>query len=62
MRTRRSDLPRHATARCLSASPRYRRLFKCDADEWFGSYGPDHKPIDPEELGSWRLSYRIERG
>jgi hypothetical protein len=30
--------------------PVYRRLFRGPAEEFFGAYGPDDEPIDPEDL------------
>jgi hypothetical protein len=40
----------------------YRRVFCCPAREWFRAYTPTDEVIDPEELGTWRLWYRIDRG
>lgn len=41
---------------------KYTRLFDCSCEELFGSYGPDDGSIDPEDVGRWRVWYRIERG
>jgi hypothetical protein len=40
---------------------RYVRTFSCDAERWFGSYGPGDEAIDPEDIGVWKVWYRIER-
>jgi hypothetical protein len=41
---------------------KYTRIFSGDPDTWYGSYGPgDETPIDPENMLSWELRYRIER-
>jgi hypothetical protein len=41
---------------------KYTRLFHGDPDEWLGSYGPgDEGPVEPEDMLSWQLWYRIER-
>ncbi|HXU06511.1 MAG TPA: hypothetical protein VN903_36395, partial [Polyangia bacterium] len=42
-------------------SPRYRRIFSGAASRWLGDYTPTDEAIDPEDLGSWRVWYRIER-
>lgn len=39
----------------------YRRVFTGLPTEWLGSIGPGADPIEPEDLGDWRLRYRIER-
>lgn len=43
--------------------PAYRRTFSGDPEAWIGLYGPgDETPgEDPENLGSWRVCYVIER-
>jgi hypothetical protein len=41
---------------------KYTRLFCGDPNRWYGAYGPDdEKPIEPENLTSWEIWYRIER-
>jgi hypothetical protein len=40
---------------------RYVRIFDCAADRWFGSYAPGDEVVDPEDVGMWRVWYRIER-
>jgi hypothetical protein len=40
---------------------RYVRKFRCDAGRWFGSYGPGSEPIDPEDVGAWKVWHRIQR-
>lgn len=41
---------------------KYSRVFCHDASQWFGRYSPeDERPIDPEDLISWRVWYRIEK-
>jgi hypothetical protein len=42
--------------------PQYRRAFCCPALEWLGEYGPRDEVVDPEEMGTWRVWYRIEKG
>ena len=39
----------------------YTRTFSCPAETWLGSYQPGDEPIDPEDVGYWQVSYRIER-
>jgi len=39
----------------------YRRSFACDPDHWLGQYGPGGEAFDFENLGSWKVWYRIER-
>lgn len=39
----------------------YVRTFACSADDWIGAYGPGDERIDPEDVGHWRVYYRIER-
>ncbi|MGH2558693.1 MAG: hypothetical protein ACRDJH_06485, partial [Thermomicrobiales bacterium] len=41
---------------------RYRRVFSGAPASWLGSYGPGDELIEAEDLGGWRLWYRIERG
>jgi len=42
---------------------KYTRLFDCSCEELLRSYEPDDDgPIDPEDVGRWRVWYRIERG
>lgn len=38
----------------------YTRLFSGNVERWLGAYGPGDETIDPEEMLSWRLWYRIE--
>lgn len=41
---------------------KYSRVYCQDASEWYGRYSPDDEtPIDPEDLISWRVWYRIEK-
>jgi hypothetical protein len=39
----------------------YRRVFEGPPERCLGSYGPRDEKIDPEDMGGWRLWYRIER-
>lgn len=39
---------------------KYTRLFCGNVERWLGAYGPGDETIDPEEMLSWRLWYRIE--
>jgi hypothetical protein len=39
----------------------YTRTFSCPAETWLGSYQPGDEPVDPENVGYWQVSYRIER-
>lgn len=39
----------------------YRRIFRGPPATWLGSYGPGDERIEPEDLGDWRIWYRIER-
>jgi len=41
---------------------RYARVFDCRHGGLFGSFGPDDEALDPEDVGPWRVHYRIERG
>jgi hypothetical protein len=38
----------------------YRRVFTGNAGDWLGSFGPGNEDIDLEDLGDWKLWYRIE--
>lgn len=38
----------------------YRRIFTGAAGEWLGSFGPGDEDIELEDLGDWKLWYRIE--
>ena len=40
---------------------RYRRVFSGAPATFLGSYGPGDEKIEAEDLGDWRLWYRIER-
>lgn len=40
---------------------KYTRLFSGPAETWFGSYGPNGEVVDPEDMLTWRIWYRIER-
>lgn len=39
----------------------YNRVFTCGAATWIGEYGPYDERLDPEDLGPWKVWYRIER-
>ncbi|MBI1765617.1 MAG: hypothetical protein HYR56_29800 [Acidobacteria bacterium] len=39
----------------------YRRIFTGPPESWLGSYGPGDEQIEPENLGDWKVWYRIER-
>ena len=41
---------------------RYARVFDCRHGGLFGSFGPNDEALDPEDVGPWRVHYRIERG
>jgi hypothetical protein len=41
---------------------RYARVLDCAPERLFRSFGPDDEPLDPEDVGPWRVWYRIERG
>ncbi len=41
--------------------PTYRRIFHGKPEDWLGAYGPTGSLIDSEDLGPWRIHYRIER-
>jgi hypothetical protein len=38
----------------------YRRIFDGPPGSWIGPYGPGDERIEPEDLGDWRIWYRIE--
>lgn len=38
------------------------RVLCSPAEGWFGDYGPRSDEITPEDVGPWRIWYRIERG
>jgi hypothetical protein len=40
---------------------KYTRLFTGSPDRWFGEYGPNGGPVDPEDMVAWKVWYRIER-
>ncbi len=40
---------------------RYRRVFRGSPETFLGSYGPADETAESEDLGDWRLWYRIER-
>jgi len=42
--------------------PPYRRVFTGPPDSWLGMFGPGDEEIEPEDLGDWRVWYRVERG
>lgn len=42
------------------ALPGYRRVFTGPPAGWLGSYGPGDEEEEPEDLGAWRVWYRIE--
>jgi len=39
----------------------YKRIFTGKSDSWFGVMGPNDETIEPEDLGDWRIWYRIEK-
>jgi FtsP/CotA-like multicopper oxidase with cupredoxin domain len=39
----------------------YTRQFKGDPKHWLGQYRPGDEALDEEDVGLWRISYRIER-
>ena len=39
----------------------YTRTFCGDPASWIGSYRPDDEPLDEEDVGLWRVTYRSER-
>lgn len=39
---------------------RYRRVFRGAPETFVGSYGPGDEAVESEDLGDWRLWYRIE--
>jgi hypothetical protein len=41
---------------------RYARVLDCRHDGLFRSFGPNDEALDPEDVGPWRVHYRIERG
>jgi hypothetical protein len=41
--------------------PPYRRVFTGPPDGWLGAFGPGDEEIEPEDLGDWRVWYRVER-
>ena len=40
----------------------YRRVFTGPPENWLGSFNPGKDDRQPENLGDWRVWYRIERG
>lgn len=38
----------------------YKRVFKGTPDSWMGSYGPGNEKVEFEDLGDWKVWYRIE--
>ena len=39
----------------------YTRRFEGAPAKWLGRYQPDDEPLDSEDVGLWRVTYRIER-
>jgi len=39
----------------------YKRILTGPPESWLGSFGPGDEQIEAEDLGNWRLWYRIER-
>lgn len=39
----------------------YKRVFTGSPDSWVGNYGPGDEEIDPENVGNWRIWYKIEK-
>ncbi len=40
---------------------KYTRIFCGSPGSWYGAYGPSGEVVDPEDMLSWRIWYRIER-
>jgi hypothetical protein len=40
---------------------KYTRVLSGPAASWFGDYGPGDQVIEPEDMISWRIWYRVER-
>ncbi|MEM7368199.1 MAG: hypothetical protein AAF587_06320 [Bacteroidota bacterium] len=40
---------------------KYSRIHCGEITQLYGQYGPNQEVVDPEDLGSWRVWYRIER-
>jgi hypothetical protein len=40
---------------------RYVRVFRCPPERWLGRYAPGRETSDPEDVGAWRVHYRLER-
>jgi len=40
--------------------PSFTRVFSGDPVTWYGSYAPTTGAVDPQDLGGWKLWYRIE--
>jgi hypothetical protein len=40
----------------------YTRVFDCEPTKWIGAYGPGDEEPDAQDVGNWRIWYRIERG
>lgn len=41
---------------------RYARVFDCGHEQLFRAFGPEDEALDPEDVGPWRVWYRIDRG
>ena len=41
---------------------KYARVLCGPAERWFGEYGPQADAVSPEDVGPWRVWYRILRG
>ena len=39
----------------------YTRRFEGAPEQWLGRYAPDDEPLDSEDVGLWRVTYRVER-
>ena len=40
---------------------KYTRVLRGPTDDWFRRYAPGDQVIDPEDMISWKLWYRVER-
>lgn len=40
----------------------FKHVFRDDPSGWFGSYAPNGEAVDPNDVGGWKLWYRVEPG